>query len=135
MVEFEVIQNQDPGAVMNEFAAFVEEGGVVFVPLDDKGGFEASGFIATGQIQGHAPDQIPRVGFQFPQSMRGEGGGRGLAVGARHHHRNPPSDQVFPDHLRQGGEGKVTGSKQVLDLRIPPGNRVTHHHAVGVPFP
>ena len=36
MIEFDVIDNCDLGEVMNEFAPFVEKGGIVFVPLDDE---------------------------------------------------------------------------------------------------
>ena len=36
VIEFEIVDDGDFRLVMDEFAAFVEEGGVVFIALDDE---------------------------------------------------------------------------------------------------
>ena len=60
MIELEIVQNGDPGTIMDELAALVEESGVILIALDHKR-TPRSELRPSGKIVGHATDQPPRV--------------------------------------------------------------------------
>ena len=60
VIELEVVDNGDLGQIMDELAALVEEGGVVFVALDDEP-FAVGEARALAEIVRDAADEIRRV--------------------------------------------------------------------------
>ncbi|MPM72480.1 hypothetical protein SDC9_119456 [bioreactor metagenome] len=105
MIEFQVIQNSRPGAVMDEFRALVAESSVVFVGFDD----EERGIAKAGrdaEIERYTADQEAgcHVGvFQYPRQHRT---GRRLAVGAGDAEYPAPLQYVLSQPLGAGDVGQ-----------------------------
>ena len=81
MVEFEVVDDGDFRQVMDELAALVEKGRVVFVALDDEP-FAVGEPRALAEIVRDAADEIARIQavvLENPRQQRSRGG---LAVRA-----------------------------------------------------
>src|SRR5439155_12385037 len=75
VIEFEVADDRNFRAVMDELAAFVEEGGVIFVAFDDEP-FAVSEPGALAEIVRNAADEVARVKavvFENPRQQRGRG--------------------------------------------------------------
>ena len=84
VIEFQVVDDDHFGQVMDEFAALVKKGGVVFVALDDepRAGGETGAFA---EIVGDAADEKAGVQTVVLEDPRQEGGGGGFAVRPAHH--------------------------------------------------
>src|SRR6188768_897210 len=98
MVEFEIVDECNFRQIMNELAAFVEEGAVVFVPFNDKP-FAVGKPGALSKIIGQSADEISRpepVVFENPREQRGRGG---LAMCAGHDNRAFSSNKIFPEQF------------------------------------
>ena len=54
VIEFQVVQTRTR-AIVNEFASLVEKGGVVFIPLDHKGGLTSPISLPLGKSKGTPP--------------------------------------------------------------------------------
>src|SRR5438874_12638926 len=81
VIEFEVVDDGNLRQVVDELAAFVEEGGVVFVPFDDEP-LAVGEAGALAEIVGETADEvawIEAIVLEHPGQQRGGGG---LAVGA-----------------------------------------------------
>src|SRR5205814_1822284 len=79
MIEFEVIDNRDLGQVMNELAALVKEGGVVFVAFDDEP-IAVREPRALAEIVRDAANEIARVQAVMLEDPGQQRRGGGLAV-------------------------------------------------------
>ena len=81
MVELDIVDDDGFGEVVDEFAALIEEGGVVFVTFDN----EPIAVGETGtllQIVGDAANEVTRVAATVLEDPGEERGGGGFAVGA-----------------------------------------------------
>ena len=130
VVEFEVVDDANLGEVVSEFASFVEERRIVFIPLEnDPRAIGETG--STSEISGDAADQeagIQASGFENPSH---QGGGGGLTVSSGDDDRTFSADKVVLDELRKRPVGKLL-LKDMLDFRIASGKGIADHHQIGV---
>lgn len=80
VVEFEGGDDGDVGLVVEEFCAFVEEGGVVFVAFDDEGCVFFAEVGGAGEVLGLAADEVAGVEACGVEDVCGECGGGGFSV-------------------------------------------------------
>src|SRR3954471_11833462 len=98
MVEFEVVDDRDLRQVMDELAALIEEGCVVFVAFDNEP-FTVRETRALAEVVWNAADKIARVEavvFEDPGEERSSGG---LTVGAADHERAFAANKKFLEQL------------------------------------
>ena len=117
VVVLEVVQHRSARPVVDELAALVEEGGVVLVGFDHKGG-SGAGSGRDAEIQRNAADQKAGIAarmLQDPGQHRSRGG---LAVGAGNRHHMAPVQQVRGQPLGPAGVGS-TGVQDGFHQRIP----------------
>ena len=81
VIELEIVDDDELGQVVDEFAALVEEGRVVLVALDDPER-AALPHAALGQILRQAADQVRRLAARRLEDPRQQRGRRRLAVRA-----------------------------------------------------
>ena len=81
VVEFNIIENDEFGKIVEELASFIGEGGVVFVSFENPEG--ASAVVApAGQVEGNSADKPAGMETCFFKKESEHGRGGGLAVGA-----------------------------------------------------
>ena len=135
VVEFEVVQHQSAGAVVQELRALVEEGGVVLVGFDDEQLPWSAPADASDDVEvaWHPADEEARVEAGGLRNDRDHRGGRGLAVGTGHCDDVPAGEHVRGE---PGGAGRVRQPRfeDVLHARVAAGHRVADHHHVGRGF-
>ncbi|KAF0279212.1 hypothetical protein BA897_00415 [Spiribacter roseus] len=93
VIKLQVVQDQGSRAKMHELRALIEEGGVVFIRLDDKER-RAAEARRCGEVLGHATDQEARLEAGRFQQPGDQAGGGGLAVGAGHGDDPAPAEDV-----------------------------------------
>ena len=134
VVEFQVIENEDAGAIVNEFAAFVEKGGVVFVALDDEGGIEVSQLVTGREVERDTTDKVSGVHASLGQGKRSERRGGGFAVCSGYDDCGSRADEFFANELREANERSKALTQEPFDLRITSGYRIAHDDTVGRPL-
>src|SRR4029077_5742253 len=99
MIEFEVVQYCSAATVMNELRSLVEEGGVVFVRLDNEERRlpEPRG---DGKVFGHSADQEARRAARALQDPGEHGRYGGLAVGSCDAQNVPTGEHIVGKPLR-----------------------------------
>ena len=136
MIEFEIVEDGHLRPVMDEFAAFVEKGGVVFVALDDEP-FAVREPRALAEIVRNAADEIARIQsvvLENPREQRGRGG---LAVRAGDDDGAFAADEKFLEQLRQRAITQFVVEHE-FRFRVAAGNGVADDDQIGfvreVPF-
>ena len=82
VVEFNIIENDEFGKVVEELASFIGEGSVVLVSFENPEGTSAV-VASAGEVEGNAADKPARMETCFFKKESEHGGGGGFAVGAR----------------------------------------------------
>ena len=129
VIEFDVVEDDGIGAVVDEFAALVEERGVVFVALDEEV-FPLPHPRAAGEIVGDAADQEARRQarrFHDPGEQRGCGR---LAVRARDHDGVTIAKETVMHQLGQRTDVEAF-VERALDFRVAALHRVADHNEIG----
>jgi len=82
VVEFNIIENDKFGKVVEELASFIGEGGVVLVSFENP---EGAGTVMTAawEVEGNSTDEPAGMETCFFKKESEHGGGGGFAVGAR----------------------------------------------------
>jgi hypothetical protein len=81
VVEFNIIENDEFGKIVEELASFIGEGGVVLVSFENPEG--ASAVVASaGEVEGNSPDKPTRMEICFFKKESEHSGGGGFAVGS-----------------------------------------------------
>jgi hypothetical protein len=81
VVEFNIIENDEFGKVVEEFASFVGEGSVVLVSFENPEG--AGAVVASpGEVQGNSANEPAGMETCFFKKESEHGGGGGFAMGA-----------------------------------------------------
>ena len=119
---------------MEKFGAFVEEGGVVLVALNDKG-LRGAQLEARAEVFCDASDE--EGGFEGRVFTRGglvdpreHAGGGGFAVGSCDDERRAAAEEFFAQQCGHGGEGNAL-VEDALDFRIAARERVADNHEIG----
>ena len=128
VIEFQVVDDRDLGLVMDELAALVEEGGVVFVALDDEP-FAVGEARALREIVRDAADEIARVQAVVLEDPGEQRGRRRFAMRARDHERAFAADEVFAQQFRQRAMAQLV-IQHVFRLRIAARDGVADHDEV-----
>ncbi len=130
VVELEVVEDRGARPVVDELAALVEEGGVVFVGLDHerRGGVAAA--RRDAEVERHAADQEARALAGRLEDPGEHRRGAGLAVGAGDGEHVAAGEHVVGEPLRAAGVGRV-GVEDGLEQRIAAGDRVADDEQVG----
>ena len=130
VVQLQVVHNRDLGQVVDEFAALVEERGVVFVALDDEP-LAVREPRARAQVARNASNQVagiqPRA-LEHPCEQRRGGG---LPVCAAHNETAFAPDEKLLEQLRQRAIAELA-VQHGLDLGIAAGNGVADDDQVGL---
>jgi hypothetical protein len=106
VVVLDVADEEVPGLVVEEFGAAVEESRVVLVALEDEVG-ALSAPVSAAEVLHLAAHQKARLPPRIEQKPGRQGRGRRLAVRAGDDDRGPAGQQVPPDGLWQGEDGKA----------------------------
>src|ERR1700677_2665573 len=115
---------------MEELAAFVEKGGVVFVAFENEPGAvgEAS---ALAEIVGDAADEEAGIESVVIEDPGQEGGGGGFAMGAGDDERALAPNEEFLEQLGEGAIAELV-VEHGLDLGIAAGKGVADDDEVGL---
>src|SRR5512139_383743 len=130
VVVLEVVEDDGTRTVVDELGALVEEGGVVFVGLDDEEG-------AVGQPRGHfeilrdAADQETGAQARIFEDPRQHGGGGGLAVGAGDGQHPFVLQNIVGQPLRTGGVGQAA-LEDGFHQRVAAGHDVADDEDIGL---
>ena len=130
MVELEVVDDGDLGQVMDELAALVEEGGVVFVALDDEP-LAVGEPRALAEVVRDAADEVAGVQAVVLEDPGQQRGGGGLAVRAGDHQRALAADEELLQQFRQRAVGQLV-VQHVLGFRVAARDGVADDHQVGL---
>ena len=130
MVELDIGDRQGTGAVVDELGALVEEGGVIFVGLDDEE-FRRSEAGGDAEIGRHAANQETRFETGMVEYPGQQAAGGGLPVSARDRQDPAIPEDVLGQPLRAGIEWQA-GVQQGLHHIPAPAHDVAHHHAIDV---
>ena len=82
VVEFNIIENDEFGKVVEELASFIGEGSVVLVSFENPEGTGAV-MASAGEVEGNSADEPAGMETCFFKKESKHGGGGGFAVGAR----------------------------------------------------
>ena len=129
VIELQIIEDRRARAVVNELAALVEEGTVVFVGLDHE---ERRVTQARGnpEVLRHAADQKTRRHAGMLQHPGQHARTAGLAMGAGHCHHPAPLQHMIGQPLRTGHIGQPL-VQHILHRRVATAHGVAHHHQIG----
>ena len=122
--------DRDLRQVMDELAALVEKGGVVFVALDDEP-FAVGEARALAEIIRNAADQVARVEAVVLENPRQQRGRRGLAVGAGDDQRTLAANEELLEQFRQRAVGQLV-VQHVLGFRVAARDGVADDDEVGL---
>ena len=130
VVELEVVDDGHLGQVMDELAALVEEGRVVFVALDDEP-FAVGEARALAEVVRDAADQEARVQPVVLEDPGQQRSGGGLAVRAGDDQRALAANEEVLQQLRQRAIAQLV-VQHVLRLRVAARNGVADDDQVGL---
>ena len=128
VIEFQVVDDDDFGKVMDEFAPLVKERRVVFVPFDDKprAGGEPG---ALAEVDGDAADEEAGVQTVVLENPRQQGSGRGFAVGPGDHNGAFAADEELPEQFGQRAVPQFVIQNR-FHFRVAAGQRVADDYKV-----
>ena len=128
VIEFQVVENQGIGSVMNKFGALVEEGAIVLVCLDHEK-VTAAQPGGHREILGHTAHQVSgiKAGLIENPQQHGRCGGFAMGTGYGHH---PAVSQHLP--------GQPFGARHIINAPvehcfhfwIAPGHGVPDQHQI-----
>ena len=108
VVVFQIVENGGARAVVDEFAAFVKKGGVVFVGFNhEKGRFVLRQAGGNVEVLRDAANQKTRAQARVFQYPRKHGRGGGFTVRARHGKHPMLAQHVFGKPLRPRNIGQI----------------------------
>ena len=128
VIELQIVDDCHLWQVMDELAAFVEEGGVVFVPFDDEP-LAVGEAGALAEIVGETADEvawIEAIVLEHPGQQRGGGG---LAVGASDDEGAFAANEKLFQQLRQRAIAQPV-VQHVLGFGVATRNGVAHDNEV-----
>ncbi len=129
VVELQVAQDGDLGAVVDELGALVEEGRIVLVGFNHEGGIVSAETGRDAEVAGHPADQKPRRKPRRLQQPGQQARGGGLAVSAGHGDRPSPGEHFLSQPLGAGYVGQPLVQHR-LDFGVTPGEGIADHYAV-----
>jgi hypothetical protein len=137
VVELEVVQDRGARPVMNELAALVEEGGVVFIGFDHERRCAAAGQLhgrvaqssRHAKVQRHAANQESRRQAGLIEDEREHRRCGRLAMGARDRQHVPVVQHVVRQPLRSACVGLVR-VEQCLEKRVASRDYVADHEQI-----
>ena len=106
VVVFERGEDQLVRMIVEKFRAAIEEGGLVFVALDDELFPAAETVAAVAEIWGDAADQKIGLAPGDVKNPREHGGGGGFAVRSGNHDRGVARDEILLEELRHRAVGQ-----------------------------
>ena len=128
VVELQVVENGGAWAVMDEFAALVEEGAVIFVGLhhEERRAAEARG---NAEVLRHAADQEARTHAGLFQHPGEHAGAAGLAVGTGHGH-DPAALQHMVGQPLRAADIEQALVQYIFHRRIAAAHGIADHHQI-----
>src|SRR5205807_219267 len=129
MIEFERSDDQIVGVVVKEFRTLVEEGGIVFVALDDEFPAPAQA-VARAEIFGHAADEEIGAASGELKNPGQQGGRGGFAVRAGHDERIVAREEKLLDHFRKRAVWNFVVENK-FEFGTAAGDGVADDHEVG----
>ena len=128
MIIFEIVQDQQPRAIMKKFAALVEEGRIVFISLDHERPTLTQPCPHAKVLRNTTDQKAWLIAGRFEHPGQQARGCR-LAVRSSHDARQPSPQNVLSHKLSAGGIGDVQ-IEHGLDLGIAAGKGVAHQHEI-----
>ena len=128
MVVLDVADEEVPRLIVQKLRPAVEEGGVVFVSLEDEVRPRAAP-VAPAEVAHLAPDEESGIPSRVEKQPGRQGRRRRLAVGAGDDDGNLVRQQILAHGLRQGKDGDASprrfgGLDVVARRRVPDDDRV-----------
>ena len=130
MVELAVIDGEHVRQVLDELAALVEEGRVVFVAFDDEGAARPARMGRIRQVARDAAHEPARLGAGGLEQHRGHAGRGRLAVGAGDDDVAAFVQQAGAEEFRQRDVRLGAGCKQPFHFGVAAGGDVPDHDQV-----
>ena len=130
VIEFEIVEDGDLGQVVDELAALVEKGRVVFVALDDEP-LAVREARALAEVVRNAADEERRVQLVVLEDPGEQRGRARLAVRAADHDDALAAHEKFLEQLRQRAVTQLV-LEHGFHLGIAPRNGIADHDEVGL---
>ena len=129
VVEFDIVDDEDFGQIVEEFGPLGEEGAVVFVAFNDKMLALAEAVGAIRALR-QARDEEGGIEATGTEEVGGQRGSRGFAVRAGDDDRALAADKEIAQHFRQREIGDF-GGECGFDLGITARNGVADDDHIG----
>ncbi len=132
VIELQIVQDRGARAVVDELAALVEEGAVVFVGFhhEERRTAQARG---DAEVLRHTTDEKTRAHAGMFEHPGQHAAGGGLAMGTGGGQHPAPLQHVIGQPLRAGDIGQAL-VQHVFDCRVATRQGVAHHHQFGCRF-
>src|SRR3974390_31153 len=130
----ELDRGEDDGIrkIVEKLWPLVEEGGIVFVALDDEYPDNSQG-ERTAEVFRYPADEKTGGTLAFRKQPRHQGGRGGLAMRARHYQAFVPGKELFVQHLRHRPKRDAL-VEYVLEFGVAARDGVAHNHQIGARF-
>jgi len=129
VVEFNIIENDEFGKVVEELASFIGEGGVVLVTFQNPEG--AGAVVASaGEVEGNSADEPAGMEACLFKKESEHGGGGGLAVGAGDDEIARLVEEPTAEEFGEGDKGNAVG-EDGFEFGVSAGEGVADDGEVG----
>src|SRR5258706_12251205 len=98
MIKLYIVQNRQPGPVVDHLGTLVEEGGIVFISFDHEIGL-CSQSARYAKVDRNAADEEPRVHSRVLQNQGNHGGSGPFSLRPRSAGYAPAGESIFIDPL------------------------------------
>src|SRR5438552_10045031 len=130
MIELYIVQNRQPGPVVDHLGTLVEEGGIVFISFDHEiGSCSQPGRYA--KVDRNAPNEEPRVESRILQNPGNHGGSGRFSMCPRYGKHAPAGQSIFSEPLRAGNIA-VASIEYGLHQRVAPAHDIPDYPHVRI---
>jgi len=129
VVEFNIIENDEFGKVVDELASFIGEGGVVLVSFENPEGAGAV-MASAGEVEGNSADEPAGMEACLFKKESEHGGGGGLAVGAGDDEIASFIEEPTAEEFGEGDKRNAVG-EDGFEFGVPAGEGVADDGEVG----
>src|SRR5258706_4795181 len=130
MIKLYIVQNRQPGPVVDHLGTLVEEGGIVFISFDHEIGL-CSQPGRYAKVDRNAADEEPRVESRILQNPGNHGGSRRFSMCPRYGEHAPAGQSIFSDPLRAGNIA-VASIEYGLHQRVAPAHDIPDYPHVRI---
>src|SRR5882672_11115845 len=130
MIELYIVQNRQPGPVVDHLGTLVEEGSIVFISFDHEIGL-CSQPGRYAKVDRNAANEEPRVESRILQNPGNHGGSRRFSMCPSYGEHAPAGQNIFSDPLRAGNIA-VASIEYRLHQRVAPAHDIPDYPHVRI---